>query len=139
MTEQEHVLINRVNRYIDSHRLNTKLRARYVAYPRFYLYKYLKDNTSLTLAEIGEMFNRDHSTVHTGLGAYEALRNDYAFYYKCLHVKDEFPMNFTTTWNISVGSLTLPPKLYRRISYYKTSRGLTSYKETIEKLLMERV
>lgn len=136
MKEEE--LIKAVKKYVRDNDLATPLRRRDKVYPRFYLFKYLRKNTSLTLTEIGDIFQRDHSTVHRNIEEFDILKDDEDFYLKCYDVHKNFPMKFTSVWNISVGTLDLPPRLWKRINRIKSDKGYITYKETIEKILIQK-
>ena len=45
----------------------SKNRARRIVWIRYILYNYLKSTGSMTLTEVGKVFNRDHATVIHGL------------------------------------------------------------------------
>ena len=60
-------LIVSVKEVIDLEGLSIKNKAPNKSHLRFYLMHYLKENTYLSLSKIGELFNRDHSTVIHGV------------------------------------------------------------------------
>ena len=51
-------------------------RKRHIAYCRFACMKAVRENTFLSLLEIGRQFNRDHSTVMHGISEAEYLETD---------------------------------------------------------------
>ncbi len=63
-----------VEEYISAEGLNTKSRRRDIVYRRMYLFKYLKQMQDKTLTEIGNLFNRDHSTIIHGLKTFEDVK-----------------------------------------------------------------
>lgn len=68
MTVREKVI-----NYIELRQLNTKSREHYKTMQRFILFKLLTSE-GMTRTEVGKLFNRDHSTVSTGLKKYEELQ-----------------------------------------------------------------
>ena len=61
---------------IDKNRLATKSRELYVVWSRYFIFDYLKTNTTSSLRKIGEKYNRDHSTVLFGINKHKQLLND---------------------------------------------------------------
>lgn len=64
----------KVINYIELKQLNTKSREHYKTMQRFILFKLLTSE-GMTRTEVGKLFNRDHSTVTTGLKKYEELQS----------------------------------------------------------------
>ena len=138
MTEEIEI-IDRVGRYIVCNGLDSDSRQRQKVYQRFYLYNYLRRNTELTLTQIGNMFDRDHSSVYTGLVEFGKLTNDTQFYQYTRKVYSEFPIKYTSLYTADAGILELPPVVHKKINRYKNKHGFETYKETIETLLIEKL
>ena len=84
--------VERVKNFID---LNIELKSRKDEYKfrRYYLMKYLKLNTGMSLTSIGGLFNKDHSTIVHALKRVDLLEpyEDYKHIVKDL--EEEFPMD----------------------------------------------
>ena len=130
-------LISDVHSYIIENDLDTNSRKRESAYQRWYLYEFLKNNTFLTLEEIGKLFDRDHSTVLHGLKEFQKFKDDEQFFYTCYKVHKRFPMKFTSIYNVSIGSLSLTPRSWKKLKTMKQRSGCATYSETLEKYLIK--
>lgn len=136
LTEEQ--AIKKVNDYIVKHNLDSRSRKREFTYPRFYLFEYLKKNTGLTLKEIGEMFNRDHTDVIYGLNVIDTYRDDELFYSYCIDVHEKFNMPYTTIRTIDVGEIEIPPKVYKRLNYFMTKNGY-DYRQAVHAILINKM
>ena len=68
--------IEQVKEYIESEGLNGRSREQFYVFRRHYLCYALYRTQELTLGEIGNIFNRDHSTVLHSIRKHEELQND---------------------------------------------------------------
>ena len=132
-------LIESVKGYVISKGLDSKSRKQKAVYERYYLYKYIKDHTFLTLAEIGEIFDRDHATVLHGLNEFEKYKDDERFSLYCYEAFTIFPMNYTTRYNVTIGSLTLSPRAYGKLKVIKKRLNCETYAETLQKYILEKL
>lgn len=137
MTIKVKAMIERIGNYIVVNGLDSDSRKRELVYQRFYLYEYLRRYTDLGLADIGKLFDRDHSSVHSGLAQFNNLKNDEHFYKMVMPVFDKFPMNFSELYNISIGSISLPPRVYNKVNRRKNKYSDKSYQETITRIIIE--
>ena len=64
----------KVINYIELRQLGTKSREHYKTMQRFILFKLLTSE-GMTRTEVGKLFNRDHSTVSSGLKKYAELQS----------------------------------------------------------------
>jgi hypothetical protein len=89
--------IEQVKEYIESEGLNGRSREQFYVFRRHYLCYALYRTQELTLGEIGNIFNRDHSTVLHSIRKHEELQND-KFYKKkiesCVQLMAE-PLTFS--------------------------------------------
>jgi hypothetical protein len=89
--------IEQVKEYIESEGLNGRSREQFYVFRRHYLCYALYRTQELTLGEIGNIFNRDHSTVLHSIRKHEELQND-KFYKKkiesCVQLMSE-PLTFS--------------------------------------------
>ena len=89
--------IEQVKEYIESEGLNGRSREQFYVFRRNYLCYALYRTQELTLGEIGNIFNRDHSTVLHSIRKHEELQND-KFYKKkiesCVQLMAE-PLTFS--------------------------------------------
>jgi hypothetical protein len=75
MTLKSMTLKESIGIYISLNDLDTPARHRNKAYTRIILYNYLRNNSTYSFKEIGDMFNRHHSAVLHGSKAYDQLKN----------------------------------------------------------------
>ena len=115
--------VERVKNFID---LNIELKSRKDEYKfrRYYLMKYLKLNTGMSLTSIGGLFNKDHSTIVHALKRVDLLEpyEDYKHIVKDL--EEEFPMDgqlsvqslgYINPLNIGVGLYSLESFLNKKL------------------------
>lgn len=65
---------------IDKNRLATKSRELYVVWSRYFIFDYLRTNTTSSLNKIGKKYNRDHSTVAHAIKKHKQLLNDKVYH-----------------------------------------------------------
>lgn len=95
MTYQEHIYLTEdktikiVEKIIKEERLDTRNKSENYVMKRHYLMHFIRENTSLSLAEIGRLFNKHHSSVIWGLENHKTMTQvkdkKYKFYTE--HVK----------------------------------------------------
>jgi hypothetical protein len=89
--------IEQVKEYIESEGLNGRSREQFYVFRRHYLCYALYRTQELTLGEIGNIFNRDHSTVLHSIRKHEELQNDKLYQKKiesCVQLMAE-PLTFS--------------------------------------------
>jgi hypothetical protein len=89
--------IEQVKEYIESEGLNGRSREQFYVFRRHYLCYALYRTQELTLGEIGNIFNRDHSTVLHSIRKHEELQNDKLYQKKiesCIQLMAE-PLTFS--------------------------------------------
>ena len=89
--------IEQVKEYIESEGLNGRSREQFYVFRRHYLCYALYRTQELTLGEIGNIFNRDHSTVLHSIRKHEELQNDKLYKKKiesCVQLMAE-PLTFS--------------------------------------------
>jgi len=84
--------MERIRKYIQEERLDTKSRKRQLVYQRFYLYKYLRHMYGNSLEWIGQEFGRGHDTVIHGLKEFEKYKDDSLFLEYTQQVRSLFPI-----------------------------------------------
>lgn len=85
--------MDRVKKYIVEEQLDLKSRKREKVYPRWYLFKYLREHyKTMSLEWIGNHFNKDHATVIHGLRNYQLFENDELFLKHTEAVRMLFPL-----------------------------------------------
>ena len=91
--------INRVQEHINQMELTS--RKDEFKFRRYYLMKYLRKGSTMSLTAIGAMFNKDHSTIVNALKQVENLENytDYQIYVNDLTI--EFPMDSLLTNSVN--------------------------------------
>lgn len=70
---KEKKMLNEVKRIIEAEALNTKQKAESQVLKRHYLMNFVRENTTLSLSEIGKLFNRHHSSVIWGIQNHEIM------------------------------------------------------------------
>lgn len=133
MIEKE---IKKAEDAIVKYNLDGSERNREFVYRRFYIYKYLKENTYLSLSAIGRMVGKKHCDTIYGLKQFEKLRDDPEFYNKTMVLHEDFPLNLNYCNVIDVESLDLPYKTYKRIMKIHEKKKHKTIEETIIYLLI---
>ena len=87
MTGKQEELIEKVKEYIKANKLDESLRTNERAYKRYYLYDYLREETTLSLESIGKLFNKHYVTVLHGINKYQDIKDDAVV---CKTVEDVF-------------------------------------------------
>ena len=128
--------VEKVGRYIVCNGLDSDSRKRQLIYKRFYLFKYLRLNTDLSLEKIGKLFDKDHSTVVYGLSQYDNFKEDKEFFRLTIDLHEEFPLDFKKKYTIELGTAKLPYKIYESIKRRSKKKGHLSLKETVIDILI---
>ncbi len=124
-----------VEQLIDELDLTSKCRKREIVYTRLVLFQYLRTQ-KMTMYAIGNIFNKDHSTVVYGLKQYELLDKNKKHYPDFARIKE----------NVLI-QLGLTPKLKPKaeVSYLekkvldcKNYMDLKSLQEELQKVILER-
>lgn len=124
-----------VEQLIDELDLTSKCRKRELVYTRLVLFQYLRTQ-KMTMYAIGNIFNKDHSTVVYGLKQYELLDKNKKHYTDFARIKDDV-----------LTQLGLTPKLQPKaeVSYLekkvlecKTYLDLRNIQEELQKVILER-
>lgn len=66
-------VVNEIKKIIEAESLNTKQKNVNQVLKRHYLMNFVRENTTLSLAEIGKLFNRHHSSVIWGIQNHEIM------------------------------------------------------------------
>ena len=82
--------LDRVVKYISN--MELKSRKDKYKFKRYYLMKYLKIGTDLSLAKIGSYFDKDHATVLSAIRRLEVIENDADYLIHTKHESDLFLM-----------------------------------------------
>jgi len=83
--------IERVQSYIKQ--MELKSRKDKYKFRRYYLMKYLRVGSGLTLSSIGAMFNKDHSTIVNALKKVDVLEGYPDYHSLTSEIAIEFPMD----------------------------------------------
>ena len=79
-----------VKEIVEEENLDNYSRKRYITHRRFYLMYYLRQNTSMTLSEIGQLFKRDHASVLHGIRYHKLSEeiNDHLYFKNIERIKN---------------------------------------------------
>ena len=114
--------LNRVKDYIKQ--MELKSRKDKYKFRRYYLMKYLRVGSGLSLSSIGAMFNKDHSTIVNALKKVDVLEGYPDYHSHTSAIAIEFPLDGllvnSTTFNGIQTSNSLK-QLERQLFYSKPS------------------
>lgn len=124
-----------VTELIDELDLKSKCRKRELVYTRLVLFQYLRTQ-KMTMYAIGNIFNKDHSTVVYGLKQYELLDKNKKHYPDFARIKEDILIKLGLTPR-------LRPKV--QVSYLeqklldcKNYMDLKALQEELQKVILER-
>lgn len=124
-----------VEQLIDELDLTSKCRKRELVYTRLVLFQYLRTQ-KMTMYAIGNIFNKDHSTVVYGLKQYELLDKNKKHYPDFARIKEDVLIQLGLTPR-------LRPKV--QVSYLeqklldcKNYMDLKALQEELQKVILER-
>jgi hypothetical protein len=124
-----------VEQLIDELDLTSKCRKRELVYTRLVLFQYLRTQ-KMTMYAIGNIFNKDHSTVVYGLKQYELLDKNKKHYPDFARIKEDVLIQLGLTPK-------LKPKaevsyLERKVLDCKNYMDLKALQEELQKVILER-
>ena len=124
-----------VEQLIDELDLTSKCRKRELVYTRLVLFQYLRTQ-KMTMYAIGNIFNKDHSTVVYGLKQYELLDKNKKHYPDFARIKEDVLIQLGLTPK-------LKPKaevsyLERKVLDCKNYIDLKALQEELQKVILER-
>ncbi len=124
-----------VEQLIDELDLTSKCRKRELVYTRLVLFQYLRTQ-KMTMYAIGNIFNKDHSTVVYGLKQYELLDKNKKHYPDFARIKEDVLIQLGLTPK-------LKPKaevsyLERKVLDCKNYMDLKAMQEELQKVILER-
>ena len=124
-----------VEQLIDELDLKSKCRKRELVYTRLVLFQYLR-NQKMTMYAIGNIFNKDHSTIVYGLKQYELLDKNKKHYPDFARIKENVLIQLGLTPK-------LKPKaevsyLERKVLDCKNYMDLKALQEELQKVILER-
>lgn len=124
-----------VEQLIDELDLTSKSRKRELVYTRLVLFQYLRTQ-KMTMYAIGNIFNKDHSTVVYGLKQYELLDKNKKHYPDFARIKEDVLIQLGLTPK-------LKPKaevsyLERKVLDCKNYMDLKAMQEELQKVILER-
>lgn len=108
----------RVQRYILDSDINLKSRKQEHLYRRYYLMSFLKEKTSLSMASIGRIFRKDHSTVINAIRETKNLSSDANYYLYTESERDAFPMYLS--YEFSTDNYVDPLLISKSLQYLET-------------------